>query len=658
MEAARLLEHELPDVLVGFEARPGQVAMATAVERALTRDTSLFVEAGTGTGKTLAYLIPAALSGRKVVISTATKTLEEQIVSHDVPIVSRLLAKVGLRTEFALMKGLSNYLCKRRYEELRQGAAHEVNGRDLSVLERWAARTRIGDLSELPGLPTDAQVVRLSRSSTETRIGAECRYYNECFVTGMRRRAEEVNVVIVNHHLFFADLALRTGRAEGFASAIPAYDAVIFDEAHQLEDVASDFFGTRVSSAQIEGLVHDCERSLLTLSDETRARAKVLQGALDAALLASQMFFRVLSSKARPSAEQRFILERDDLGKDIYDPYLKLDAHLDIVEAAARDLAKYAELSLVERRAADIRKSLDHLVGDGQIPGVMWLDVRERVTSLVLHANDVGKLLSDRLFARTPCVVATSATLSTSRGGQEQSFRFIKSRLGAPAETEELVVPSPFDYASRAGLYVPRDLPEPSHPTFEKLSVERMVELLSVTQGGAFVLCTSIKAMRAFGSALRKHGSWTVLVQGEGPKETVLEQFRADGNAVLCATMTFWEGVDVPGHALRLVILDKLPFAVPTDPVTIARVKQIEAEGGNAFIEYHVPTAAITLKQGFGRLIRTTLDYGIVALLDHRVLTKPYGRSLLRGLPPAKRLSSVEEVRAFWAPFMVRQIAP
>jgi ATP-dependent DNA helicase DinG len=291
------------------------------------------------------------------------------------------------------------------------------------------------------------------------------------------------------------------------------------------------------------------------------------------------------------------------------------------------------------------------------VPGVLWLDVRERSTSLVLHANDVGKMLSDRLFGRTPCVIATSATLSTSRGGQEHSFRFIRSRLGAPADADELVVPSPFDYPARAGLYLPTDLPEPSDGAFAKLSLERIVELLSVTQGGAFVLCTSTKAMRAFGDALRKRVTWQVLVQGEGPKETVLERFRSDGNAVLCATMTFWEGVDVPGKALRLVILDKLPFAVPTDPVTIARVKQIEEEGGNAFIEYHVPTAAITLKQGFGRLIRTAHDCGIVAILDHRVLTKPYGRALLRGLPAAKRLGSVDDVRAFWQAVVVRPTA-
>jgi ATP-dependent DNA helicase DinG len=655
-----------------YEDRPGQIEMAEAVEEALEDERPLFVEAGTGTGKTLAYLVPAILSGKKVVISTATKALQEQIFTKDIPQLQEALLVHGVTFRAALMKGLSNYICKRRLTETL--TAPGTSGRLDPALSRvlaWVDSTRSGDRAELASVSEDDPVWRDVSSGADTRIGAECRFYDECFVTRMRRDAEQASLIVVNHHLFFADLTLRAGRSGDYASAIPAYDAVVFDEAHQLEDIATDFFGSRVSTARVDALVRDASRSLV--------HAKLLvKGAKDARIAsileqtqaASFGFFRALGSSGGLG---RRTFARADYGPDAQAAHGKLDAALETLAGYAEANTSRGEaIALIARRARDLRNDLRTILtgafaddptqrGDDQTdpdeddarePGVRriaWLDVSARTASLGSSPIELGGMLRRSLFDRVPTVICTSATLATSSGAAPASFHFAKARLGAPPETRELIVPSPFDFATRAALYLPRDLPEPSDPAFEAAATKRILELVHITGGGAFVLCTSTRAMQALYEGLKGRWKPGVLVQGEAPKHVLLDRFREAEDAVLVATMSFWEGVDVPGRALRLVILDKIPFAVPTDPVVAARSAEVDRQGGNSFAEYSVPSAAITLKQGFGRLLRTQDDAGIVAILDRRIVTKGYGKRLLASLPPARRVSELEELTRFTA---------
>jgi ATP-dependent DNA helicase DinG len=666
--------------LSGYEHREGQLAMARAVHDALSRDGHLFVEAGTGTGKTLAYLVPAILSGRKVVVSTATHALQEQIFTKDLPLVREVLAEHGVELRAALMKGLSNYLCKRRLSErLRSG---ELVSSDLARIQRWAETSLDGDKAELEDLEEGAHAWRDVHSSTETRVGAGCTYYDECFVTRMRREAEQAQVVVVNHHLFFADLALRTGKNSGFGGAIPAYDAVIFDEAHQIESVATDFFGVRISTARLDSLVRDARRGVVA--------AKVLDATsmslVDGVEQAGQHFFRAwqsAGSSAPPSRrgppssrgsgmrdDSRRMLAASDWTDARMEALSKLDAALDALLAFARANERDDAVTIVARRTGDLRADLArihatnqveerhweeddpvagalHKAAEGFKSGVVWIDQRERNVSLGASPVDLGPVLREKLFERVPSVICTSATLATGTS-VGPSFHFARTRLGARADTVELVVPSPFDFARRAALYVAEDLPDPTEFGFEDACADRVADLVAITGGGAFVLCTSNRAMRAIRDALHGRVPGPLLIQGEAPKHVLLARFRDSGAAVLVATMSFWEGVDVPGSALRLVVIDKIPFAVPSDPVVAARCTRIEADGGNPFTQYSVPSAAITLKQGFGRLIRTKKDAGIVALLDKRAVRKGYGKSLLASLTPARRVRTLDDVREFW----------
>jgi ATP-dependent DNA helicase DinG len=648
--------------LAGYEVREGQLEMARAVGEALGgsgRAGHLFVEAGTGTGKTFAYLLPAALSHRRIVISTATRALQEQIFERDLPIVRDVLTEHGIEVSAALMKGLPNYLCKRRLSErLRSGEAMNV---ELELIERWASLSEAGDRAELSTLGDSSQAWRDVESSAETRIGPGCAFYDECFVTRMRERADAARIVVVNHHLFFADLALKTGKTGGYGGAIPPYDAVIFDEAHQLESVATEFFGVKLSTARIERLLRDGRRAL--------AGARLLDSA-------SMRFFDDVEASAHVlfSSWATMAGARRDDTRAMLSPADWTSERLDATKTMGESLAALMEMALaveeddamamIARRARDLRADLARIAETSEKPlpaslrlreplgfegGVTWLDVRDRSVSLGASPVEVGPLLREKLLDRVESVVFTSATLATHTHAGP-SFHYARSRLGASPDAHELVVPSPFDFSARAGFYVASDLPEPTSPGFDEASADRVSELLDVTKGGAFVLCTSHRSMRAMSEKLRaragEHGP--LLVQGQAPKLSLLDRFREAGNAVLVATMSFWEGVDVPGRALRLVVIDKIPFAVPTDPVVAARASKIDAEGGNSFLQYSVPAAAITLKQGFGRLIRTRRDAGIVCLLDRRALKRGYGRVLLGSLPPARQLRSVDAVRDFW----------
>jgi ATP-dependent DNA helicase DinG len=639
---------EVLSKLPGYEVRDGQLAMAKAVGDAFARDRHLFVEAGTGTGKTLAYLVPAILSGKKIVVSTATKALQEQIFEKDLPFAREVLAEHGVETRIAVMKGLGNYLCKRRL-----AAADPV---PLGRIARWASESQTGDRSELDWLDDGSPLWRDVQSGSDTRIGAGCTYHDECFVTKMKRDAEAAQIVVVNHHLFFADLALRTAKT-GFGAALPAYDAVVFDEAHQIETVATEFFGVRVSTSRIDSLVRDARRALFA--------AKVLDSSsmaiVDGVETAAYGFFRGFTGD-----EARRTLGASDWTRPRRDALAALDAALEALASFALANDRHESIAVLARRAGDLRGDLArvhasapqerHWVPDDEElahavkpfeGSVLWLETRGANVALGASPVDVGPILRERLFDRVPSVVMTSATLATSTHAGP-SFHFAKGRLGAHAETTELVVASPFDFQARAILYTAEDLPEPTEPGFDEACADRAAELVAITGGGAFVLCTSTRAMKSIHASLSGRVPGPLFVQGQAPKHVLLERFRASGSATLVATMSFWEGVDVPGRALRLVVIDKIPFAVPTDPLVAARCKRIEQDGGNPFSEYSVPSAAITLKQGFGRLVRTKKDAGVVALLDRRAVRRGYGKSLLSSLPPARRTTSLEGLREMW----------
>jgi ATP-dependent DNA helicase DinG len=643
--------------LDGWEHREGQLAMAEAVERALEHERHLFVEAGTGTGKTLAYLVPAVLSGRKVVVSTATRALQDQIFTKDIPVVARALEEHGIRFRATLLKGLSNYVCLRRMNEAKLGGV----GLDLGRIFEWATQTETGDRAELGELAEDSPSWREVASSSETRIGSGCAYFDECFVTRMRREAEEADLLVVNHHLLLADLALRTGPRGAHASVLPPYDALVFDEAHQIEDIATDFFGTRVSSARVESLLRDAEASLAAAGALEALKSGPILGTLDSVRETAKNLFAELGRGAL-SSEARRTLAAGDVTAACHAAHGALDLRLEALEVVSRSRAEEA-LQGISRRTSDLRDDLAAILGTpgrgdgGAGEGVVrWMEVRQRSVSLGASPIEVGATLRKKLFDRVPSVICTSATLAT--GGAGAAFHFAKARLGGPPEAEELVVASPFDFVSCAALYLPRDLPDPSDSAFEGAAADRIEELVRLTGGGAFVLCTSRRAMEGLHRHLVRRAIQPLMIQGERPKHVLLARFRQSQRAVLVATMSFWEGVDVPGWALRLVVLDKIPFAPPNDPVVAARCARIDAEGGNGFTQYSVPAAAMTLKQGFGRLVRTQRDAGIVAVLDRRIVTRGYGRALLTGLPPAKRITTLAELGAFYRQIESQREAP
>ena len=658
--------------------------MARAVERTLDQEGILFCEAGTGTGKTLAYLVPALLSGKKVIVSTATRALQEQIFQRDLPLIEEAL---GISFPVALMKGLSNYVCRRRLAEFRASpeSLRPQYARSLDALSSFLEESETGDFAELAGMAEDDPLRAEVASSSDTRLGASCQYFDECFVTNMRREAERARLIVVNHHLFFADLALR-GPHPG--RVLPDYDAVIFDEAHQLEDIATEFFGMRVSRRRLDRLLADAERALRAAgaSDPLFGGDSALRS-VSAVEVSADAFFHALGVAA--GRDERITLERDIFSGEVATAWHALDSALEGLTAATetargrlatpslrgpRPPSTLPEaLELASRRSEDARSALSQVV-EGGAGRVTWLEQGSKNVTLASSPVDLSTLFRERIFETVPAVILTSATLSTagrsaasepvprddedvddaseSPRALKTAFSYFRARYGVAdtrIEVSELVVPSPFDFEQNALLYTPKDLPAPNAPGFAEQAAVRVAELVAITGGGAFVLTTSHKTLQLLSRLLpAKLGGKRLLVQGSRPKAVLLQAFRGDGNAVLLATQSFWEGVDVPGAALRLVVLEKIPFAVPTDPVMVARGRELEAAGENPFMKLSVPAAAIALKQGFGRLIRSQRDVGIVALLDDRVHRRGYGKLILAALPPARRTNELDDVREFW----------
>lgn len=625
----------LAELGVRHEAREGQLQMADAVARAIEKERVLLCEAGTGTGKTLAYLVPAILSGRRVVISTATKALQEQIYAKDLPL---LRAHLAVPFQAALMKGLANYVCLRRLDE----ALKSEQKAPLARIEQWVRETTSGDRVELEWLRDDDPAWRDVQSGSDTRIGQGCAFNERCFVTRMRDDAQRARVIVVNHHLYLADLALRRGGPVRGKGVIPEHDVVVFDEAHQLEEIATEFFGIRVSSARVEAIARDARRTLRANAGREPADASVR---VDTVSDAAKALFGALALHA-PPGEARAPFPENRWSDELVELRGRLDAALEAL-ARSTSRAKEEEHAVISRRATSLRDDLARVSSPGR-DDVPWIEVRQRSCAIGISPIDLAPVFRDELFAgdrqwpRT--VVLTSATLATDDG-----FAYAKRRLGVDRGAEELIVASPFDFRKNAGVYVPLDLPEPNDGAFVDRAATRVIELIRASRGGAFVLCASNKNMRAFHALLKDAElPWPILCQGERPKFSLLAEFRERGDAILVATMGFWEGVDVPGRALRLVVIDKLPFAVPSDPVVAARHRAIEEEGRSSFAELSVPEAAISLKQGFGRLIRTGDDAGVVAILDKRLRTRGYGKTMRASLPPASPLFDLEQVRAFF----------
>jgi len=637
-------EGPLARALSGFEARNGQIEMAEAVASVLANRGVLLAEAGTGTGKTLAYLVPAILSRQRVLVSTGTKNLQEQIFFKDLPVLREAL---GVPFTATCMKGRGNYLCLHRFDAMRESPA--IRSYDetmhLRIVERWAQETETGDRAEIEDLPEDLPLWSDIAATSENCLGAECPRYSDCFVVRMRQRAAESDVVIVNHHLLCADAVVRKST---FGEVIPRCSVAIVDEAHQLEDVATQYFGLSVSGYRLDNLVHDVDGTLSPrMVPDADARAQISTDSMrirDASrrLFATLQMLRFEMPGAGKSGDTRARVRPSDLLTASEDGGALIAA----LEALEADIALAKEVPeevlALGRRAAEIKEDVRFLLRADDPAFVYFLETRGRGVFLRASPIDVSATIRELLFDRMDSTVLTSATLTV-----DGSFEYLRGRLGVRIAAE-LKLDSEFDYARQSILYLPRRLPDPRQPGFSAAAAREIISILRLTSGRAFVLFTSYANLRDVHRMAADELEYPILVQGTAPRSALLRDFKATPHAVLLATSSFWQGVDVVGDALSCVIIDKLPFASPGDPITAARVEAITARGGSPFGEYQIPLAILALKQGLGRLLRHRQDRGVLAVLDPRLKTMAYGRRFLASLPPAPVTHDVADIGRFF----------
>ena len=616
----------------GYEHRRAQLEMAEMVHDAFQTHHHAIVEAGTGTGKTLAYLVPAICSGRRVVISTATKSLQEQLYQKDIPFLQKHFAP---HLKVAVMKGRSNFLCRAKLQQI--AGQPVLKGMDevdaFQQIQKWSQLTETGDRTELTFLPDDSELWTRMDARRETCTGKRCPEFDGCFVTAMQQRAREADLIIVNHHLFFADLALKQ---DDFGSILPEHSATIFDEAHEIEDVASDFFGRQISNYRFEELARDVDQALRLLHLDGPALLRRTQRIRER----SRGFF-----EAFPAREGRFPFTRNERQAFLEEHREAHDALVNTLKGLETELAAMAqkpeELVRIARRSFELRQEVAFLLESDERNLVYWYERRSKGVFLSATPIDVSQILRERLFEQFDTVILTSATLTV-----EGRFAFIRQRLGLD-HGKERGLPPEFDWTEQALLYLPKTMPDVRHPAFTAAAADEIVKLLELSQGRAFCLFTSYSQMKELFERVRGRISFPMLLQGTAPRSALLERFKNTPAAVLFATSSFWQGVDVPGEQLSCVIVDRLPFAVPSDPIVAARARALQEDGRNPFAEFQVPQAVLALKQGFGRLIRTKTDRGVLALLDSRILRMPYGRIFLDSLPRYGRTHDLRDVARF-----------
>ena len=621
------IARQLPD----YAVRDQQLELATAIARAMTNDESLICEAGTGTGKTFAYLVPAIMAGKKVIISTGTKHLQDQLFYKDLPVVTRAL---GLPVNIALLKGRSNYLCKFHLVEYEKNhRAMPVQLQDsLISIKHWAAQTATGDLTELADLPENSPVQAAITSTAENCLGQDCEFYDECFVLKARRNANEADLVIVNHHLLMADLALRD---TGFGEVLPKASFIIFDEAHQLPELAADFFGNTVSSRQLLELINDTRAAYLSDANDVPGFAEIP----DALQTGLQKLRLVLGKNDRRSAWLEVSVDKNISGAFgvLYGKLSALESALDKLSSRSKSLEN------CWKRSGNLLGMLKDFKERDNVEYIQWLETRGH--GFLLHQTplDISKIFQQRLSQHECQCIYTSATLAVG-----DDFSHFAGQLGLN-EIESQTWPSPFDYQKQALLYLPDNMPVPGDPVYTAEVVKAALPVIQASQGHTFLLFTSHRALREATDLIMSKINYPILVQGDAPRTELLETFRRTKHAVLLGTSSFWEGVDVKGQALSSVIIDKLPFASPDDPVFQARAAKMQEQGINPFMDYQLPQAIIVLKQGVGRLIRDMNDYGVLMICDPRLRTKSYGKKFLNSLPKMNISRDIQDVESFYA---------
>lgn len=625
----------LAENMQNFRVRQQQLDMALAIEQAIKGNQVLVVEAGTGTGKTFAYLVPALLSGGKVIISTGTKTLQDQLFHRDLPAVRDALK---IPVTVAMLKGRANYVC--HFHAQRAAADGRFASREdvayLEQIKQFMHSSKTGDKAELASVPEAASIWPLVTSTKDNCLGQECAHYKDCFVVAARKRAMEADVVVVNHHLFFADVALRD---EGVAELLPAANAVIFDEAHQLPEIAGLFFGKDVSTSQLIELARDSEAAYVTVAKDC---SEILERAR--ALEKSARDFRLVFAFEGSRLPIQKVLALENFAPRMAQMQTALAALAEILESqAARDPV----LENCWQRSLALQKMLHEWQQVDEQAFVRWVEVYTQAVQLHATPLSVAEGMASQIKRKVGAWIFTSATLAV-----KNDFSHYLNQMGLDSAQTALWT-SPFNYAEQGILYVPEGMPDPNSPVYTSEVVARALPVIQASQGRCFVLCTSLRAMREIHALLKEAfasqgWSYPLMVQGESSRSELLERFRQTGNAVLVGSQSFWEGVDVRGEALSCVIIDKLPFSPPDDPVLAARIELLNAQGKNAFMEYQLPYSVITLKQGAGRLIRDEHDRGVLMICDPRLISKSYGKRIWQSLPSFRRTRLLADVQAFF----------